>query len=60
MSASLVWSNAISWAVQIMLLTGIGAALPAILRLKSPGARLVYWQLLLVACLALPWARPWR
>jgi TonB family protein len=60
MSESQIWSNVISWAVQIMLLTGIGAALPVLLRLKSPGARLLYWQLLLVACVALPWVRPWR
>jgi TonB family protein len=53
-------TNIITYAVQIGLLVGIGAALPALLRLKSPAARLLYWQLLLVACLALPWLRTWR
>jgi TonB family protein len=53
-------TNIVAYAVQIGLLVGIGAALPALLRLKSPAARLLYWQLLLVACLALPWVRTWR
>ena len=53
-------TNIVAYAAQIGLLVGIGAALPALLRLKSPAARLLYWQLLLVACLALPWVRTWR
>ena len=53
-------SNIVAYAVQIGLLVGIGAALPALLRLKSPAARLLYWQVLLVACVALPWVRTWR
>ena len=60
MSAAQILDNVAAYALQIGLLVGIGAALPALLRLKAPGARLFYWQLLLVACLALPWVRPWH
>jgi TonB family protein len=28
--------------------------------MRAAGARLVYWQLLLAACLLLPWVRPWH
>jgi len=60
MNTTQLWTNIIAYAVQVGLLVGIGAALPTLLRLKSPRARLLYWQLLLVACLALPWVRPWH
>jgi TonB family protein len=60
MDTTQVLTNIVAYAVQIGLLVGIAAALPAILRLKWPGARLLYWQVLLIACLALPWVRPWR
>ncbi len=54
-----VWSNLVSYSVQLMLMAGVGAALPAMLRIGSPRARLVYYQVLLAACLALPFAQPW-
>ena len=60
MDTTRVLTNIIAYAVQIGLLVGIGAALPALLRLRSPAVRLRFWQLLLVACLALPWMRAWR
>jgi TonB family protein len=60
MDTTQVLTNIVAYAVQIGLLVGIGAALPALLRLKLPAARLLYWQVLLVACVALPWVRTWR
>ena len=60
MSAAQIWTNIIAYLCQVGLLVGIGAGLPVLLRLKAPRARLLYWQLLLVACLALPWLRPWQ
>jgi beta-lactamase regulating signal transducer with metallopeptidase domain/outer membrane biosynthesis protein TonB len=60
MTSTQIWTNIIAYVLQIGLLVGIGAALPALLRLKAPGARLLYWQVLLIACLALPWMRPWQ
>ena len=53
-------TNIIAYATQIGLLVGIGAALPVVLRVKSPAARLRFWQMLLVACVALPWLRTWK
>ncbi len=60
MTSTQIWTNIIAYILQIGLLVGIGAALPSLLRLKAPAARLLYWQTLLVACLALPWMRTWQ
>ena len=60
MSHVLVWSNILAWSLQAGLVVGIGALAPEILKLRMPRARLLYWQVLLVACLSLPWIRGWR
>jgi len=60
MSAAQVWSNIVAYTLQIGLLVGLGAFVPVVLRLRMPRARLLFWQMLLIACLALPWLRPWR
>jgi len=60
MSTGLVWSNIFAYSLQIGLVVGLGALVPAALRMRMPRARLLYWQVLLVACLALPWIRSWR
>ncbi len=55
--------NITAYALQIGLLVGIGAAVPALVGLRNgraPAARLLYWQALLIACIALPWLRPWQ
>ncbi len=60
MSAGLILNNLVSYSLQIGMLVGLAAFVPALLRLKQPGARLVYWYILLAACLLLPLAQPWR
>jgi TonB family protein len=63
MNTSQILGNIAAWSLQIGLLVGIGAAVPALVGLrngKAPSARLLYWQALLVACIALPWIRPWH
>ena len=62
MSAALVWSNVLAYTLQVGLLVGLGALVRAALRIRIPRFRLLYWQILLAACLALPWIRPrpWR
>jgi TonB family protein len=60
MSSGLLWSNLIAYSLQIGLLVGVAAFAPAVLRLRSPRAKLVYWHVLLAACLLLPLVRPWR
>jgi len=60
MTPSLIWSNVLAYALQIGVLIGLGALAPAVVRIRMPRARLLYWQLLLVVCLALPWLQTWR
>jgi TonB family protein len=55
-----VWNNLLTYTLQIGLLVGLAAWLPAALRLRSPKARLTFFQLLLASCLLLPFIRPWR
>ena len=60
MSVNLIWANLVAYSLQIGLLVGLAAFVPAALRLRLPGARLVYWHVLLAACLLLPAVRPWK
>lgn len=60
MSAALVWDNVVAYSLQIGLLIGLAALAPAMVRLRMPRARLLYWHLLLAACLLLPLMRPMR
>jgi TonB family protein len=60
MSTALVWSNILAYSLQIGLLVALAAFVPALVRMRAAGARLLYWQLLLVACLLLPFVRPWH
>ena len=60
MSANLIWANLVAYSLQIGLLVALAAFVPAALRLRLPGARLVYWHVLLAACLLLPMVRPWK
>lgn len=60
MSANLIWTNLVAYSLQIGLLVGLAAFVPAALRLRLPGARLAYWHFLLAACLLLPMVRPWK
>ena len=40
MSSGLLWSNLIAYSLQIGLLVGVAAVAPAVLRLRSPRAKL--------------------
>jgi len=60
MNTTLVWSNILAYSLQVGLLVAVGAFVPALARMRAAGARLLYWQLLLAACLLLPWVRPWH
>ena len=60
MSTHLIWDNLVAYSLQIGLLVGLAAFVPALLRLKVPNARLAYWHILLAACLLLPAVRPWK
>ncbi|MGD0667367.1 MAG: M56 family metallopeptidase [Bryobacteraceae bacterium] len=60
MNTALVWSNILAYSLQVGLLVAVAAFVPALVRMRAAGARLLYWQLLLAACLLLPWLRPWH
>ncbi|MGA2273233.1 MAG: M56 family metallopeptidase [Bryobacteraceae bacterium] len=60
MSAALIWSDILAYSLQVGLLVAVAAFVPALVRMRAAGARLLYWQLLLAACLLLPWVRPWH
>lgn len=49
-----------AYSFQAAIIVIVGSLLPALLRLRAPKPRLVYWQALLAACLLLPLVEPWR
>ncbi|MEI9974253.1 MAG: hypothetical protein WDO73_20705 [Ignavibacteriota bacterium] len=59
MSWRLVFDNMVAYSLQIGWLIGVAAVIPTVLRLRQPGAKLLYWQILLAACLLLP-LQPWK
>ncbi|HKD08389.1 MAG TPA: TonB family protein [Bryobacteraceae bacterium] len=60
MTASLLLNDLLVWCFQIALVTVCAALVPAVVRIKTPAARLAYWQLTLAAFLALPLLCPWQ
>ncbi len=60
MNLQLIWDNLVAYSLQIGLLVGLAAFVPAALRLRLPAVKLAYWQILLAACLLLPAVRPWK
>ena len=51
--------NVWAWALQVAAVAGAGVLLPSLLRMTSPGARLLHFRVLLLVCLALPLLQPW-
>jgi TonB family protein len=60
MNANLLLNDLALYCLQIGLLVGLAGFVPAVLRLRLPGAKLAYWHFLLAACLLLPVVRPWK
>jgi hypothetical protein len=53
--------NLASYSLQLGLVATAGALLPALVRLRSPRARLAYWQIVLAAAaIVLPAVQPWH
>jgi TonB family protein len=52
--------NLLAWSLQAGGLVAAAGMAAAVLRLRLPAARLLYWQMALLACLALPLMRPWK
>jgi TonB family protein len=53
------WANLIAWCIQVTIVAAAGASLPYLFRLHASRARLWYWHVLLLICLALPMLQPW-
>ena len=53
-------ANLWAYSLQVAILTALAALLARLVRLRSPGAVLGYWQVVLAACLLLPLLEPWR
>lgn len=60
MNTSLLFNNVLAWSLQIGFLVALSAGALAVLRLKAPRARLLYWHLVLAALVLLPVVEPWR
>ena len=60
MNPTLLGANLLTYCLQIALLIAIAALVPFLVRLRVPGLRLAYWQIVLGACLILPAVGPWR
>jgi len=58
--ATLWWNNLLLYSVQIGMVVAAAAIVPALLRLRHARARLAFWQIVLAACLLLPFVHPWR
>jgi TonB family protein len=56
-----VWmDNLIAYGLQIAILASAGTLLAYTFRLRVPRVSLIYWQILLLACLLLPALQPWN
>ncbi len=60
MNAPLWFQNLAAYSLQIAILVTAGTLLPLLLRIRHPRVLLVYWQVLLAACLLLPALQPWK
>jgi TonB family protein len=52
-------SNLVAWCIQVTIVAAGCAALPYLFHLQLSRARLWYWHVVLLACLALPLLQPW-
>jgi TonB family protein len=60
MDASLFLKDLVLYSLQVGIVVGLAAFVPAALRLRLPAAKLAYWHILLAACLLAPLAGPWK
>jgi TonB family protein len=56
----MIVSNVITWSLQVGLVVAVAGLLNALLRVRLPQAKLIFWQSVLLACLALPFVRSWK
>ena len=52
--------NLLLYSAQVCVVVAVSGVVAKLARLRSPDVRLVWWQLVLLCCLALPVIRPWN
>jgi hypothetical protein len=60
LTAALILDDILVWSLQIGLLIAAASLFPHLLGLKMPKAKLAFRQLVLLACLLLPFVRAWK
>ena len=53
-------ANFVAYAAQVALVVIVCAGLPHLLAVRAPGVQYLFWRLVLIVCLALPFAQPVR
>ncbi len=53
-------ANVLAYCAQASVVILLCAGLPRLLRLSAPAAQYVFWRLVLLVCLALPFLQPWH
>jgi TonB family protein len=52
--------NLFAWSLQVAIVVAAAGLIAKLLHVDAPGARYVWWRLVLVLCLALPVLQPWQ
>ena len=60
MAFPLWMNNLIAYSLQIAILAAVGTLLAYVFRLRMPRVTLIYWQILLLACLFVPCLQRWE
>ena len=60
MMPALSLQNFLSWVIQIFVIVLVGTLLPRLFHIRHPRSQLLYCQLLLAMCVALPFLQPWQ
>ena len=53
-------NNVVPWILQVLIVGSVGAALPMLFRIVHPRSQVIYFHLLVAACLVLPMIQPWH
>lgn len=53
-------ANFLAYAAQVGVIVIVCAGLPRLLGLRAPAVQYVFWRVVLLVCLALPFVQPWR
>ena len=59
MTLHLLLKDLVNYSLQIAALIAAGSVAPLLLRVRRPDAMLIFRQMLLAACLLLPFLQPW-